>query len=133
MRILVVGGGGREHTLVWKLAQSKKVAQVYAAPGNAGTAQLAKNLEISATDIDALTRAARENDIDLVVVLDRAGKSDSYRTLINNRREISKRLRDLKKKYPIDILVYTKDEWEELRTSGSSFIKKIEKGGITIL
>ena len=68
MRILVVGGGGREHTLVWKLAQSEKVAQVYAAPGNAGTAQLAKNLEISATDIDALTRATKENDIDLVVV-----------------------------------------------------------------
>jgi phosphoribosylamine--glycine ligase len=68
MRILVVGSGGREHTLVWKLAQSESVAQVYAAPGNAGTAQLAKNLGISATDIDALTRAAKENDIALVVV-----------------------------------------------------------------
>jgi phosphoribosylamine--glycine ligase len=68
MRILVIGGGGREHTLVWKLAQSDKVAQIYAAPGNAGTAQLAKNVDIPATDIDALTRAAKENDIDLVVV-----------------------------------------------------------------
>jgi phosphoribosylamine--glycine ligase len=68
MRILVVGGGGREHTLVWKFAQSGKVAQVYAAPGNAGTVQLGKNLEISATDIDALTKAAKRNDIDLVVV-----------------------------------------------------------------
>ena len=73
------------------------------------------------------------SDIDLVVVLDKDGKSDSYRTLINNRREISKRLRDLKKKYPIDILVYTRQEWEELKASGSSFIRKIEKDGVTIL
>ena len=73
------------------------------------------------------------SDVDLVVVLDKDGKSDSYRTLINNRREISKMLRDLKKKYRIDILVYTRDEWEELRASGSSFIRKIEDDGVAIL
>jgi predicted nucleotidyltransferase len=74
-----------------------------------------------------------ESDIDLVVILDREGKSDSYRSLIKNRMEISRRLRDLKKRYPMDILVYTKDEWEELRASESSFIRKIEKHGIAIL
>lgn len=68
LKVLVIGGGGREHTLVWKLLQSDKVAQVYAAPGNAGTAQIARNLSISATDIETLTKAARELKIDLVVV-----------------------------------------------------------------
>ncbi|MFQ6079265.1 MAG: nucleotidyltransferase domain-containing protein [Thermodesulfobacteriota bacterium] len=74
-----------------------------------------------------------DSDIDLVVILDKEGKSGSYKALINNRMEISRKLRKLKKKYPIDVLVYTKDEWEELRASGSSFIEKIENEGITIL
>jgi len=74
-----------------------------------------------------------DSDIDLVVILDKEGKSDSYKTLISNRVEISRRLRELKKKYPIDILVYTKDEWDELKTSESSFIQKIEKDGVAIL
>jgi phosphoribosylamine--glycine ligase len=68
MKILVVGGGAREHTLVWKLAQSPRVSEIFAAPGNAGTAQLANNLDISPTDIDALVQAARDNRIDLTVV-----------------------------------------------------------------
>ena len=74
-----------------------------------------------------------DSDIDLVVILDREGKSASYSSLIKNRMEISRRLRDLKKKYPMDVLVYTKDEWEELRESETSFIRKIEKDGIAIL
>jgi len=74
-----------------------------------------------------------DSDIDLVVILDKEGKSDSYKTVINNRIEISRRLRELKKKYPIDILVYTKDEWDELKASESSFIQKIEKDGVAIL
>jgi phosphoribosylamine--glycine ligase len=68
MKLMVVGGGAREHTLVWKLSQSKKVKEIYVAPGNAGTAQIAKNLDLSATDLDGLCRAAKENRIDLVVV-----------------------------------------------------------------
>ncbi len=64
----MVGGGAREHTLVWKLAQSPKVKEIYAAPGNAGTAQLARNLDISPTDIGALVRAAGDNRVDLTVV-----------------------------------------------------------------
>jgi predicted nucleotidyltransferase len=74
-----------------------------------------------------------DSDIDLVVVLDREGISDTYRTVINNRMEISRRLRDLKRRYPMDILVYTKDEWEVLKASGSSFVDKMEREGISIL
>jgi len=68
LRILVVGGGAREHTLVWKLAQSPKVKEIYAAPGNAGTAQLAQNLDIKAEDIEGLLKSAKDLKIDLTVV-----------------------------------------------------------------
>ena len=65
MKILVVGGGAREHTLVWKLAQSPKVKEIYVAPGNAGTAQIAHNLDINATDIEALVKMARKTGLTL--------------------------------------------------------------------
>lgn len=65
---MVIGGGAREHTLVWKLRQSTKVAEVYVAPGNAGTAAMAENLDIYSSDLDGLSRAAKEKKIDLVVV-----------------------------------------------------------------
>jgi len=68
MKVMVVGGGAREHTLAWKLSRSKKVKELYVAPGNAGTAQIAVNLDISPTNLDALAGAAKENKIDLVVV-----------------------------------------------------------------
>ena len=68
MRILVVGGGGREHALVWKIAQSPLAEKVFCAPGNPGTARLAENVAIPADEVDALTRWAVENRIDLVVV-----------------------------------------------------------------
>ena len=68
LRVLVVGGGGREHALAWKLAQSPRVAKLYAAPGNAGIAGLATCLAIGATDLDGLLRAAREIEADLTVV-----------------------------------------------------------------
>jgi len=68
LKILVVGGGAREHTLVWKLAQSPKVKEIYVAPGNAGTAQIAHNLNIKPTDIESLAKLAQEKKIDLVVV-----------------------------------------------------------------
>ncbi|MFC2071511.1 phosphoribosylamine--glycine ligase [Chloroflexota bacterium] len=68
MKILVVGGGAREHTLVWKLAQSPKVQEIYVAPGNAGTAQIARNLALSPNDIKGLAQIAREKEIELVVV-----------------------------------------------------------------
>jgi len=68
LKILVVGGGAREHTLVWSLSRSPKVTELYAAPGNAGTAQIAHNLDINASDIEALTRAVGQYSIELVVV-----------------------------------------------------------------
>jgi len=68
LNILVVGGGGREHTLVWKIAQSPRVRKVFAAPGNAGTAAIAENLNLRPTDIEGLGKAAKEKGIDLVVV-----------------------------------------------------------------
>jgi phosphoribosylamine--glycine ligase len=68
MKVMVVGGGAREHTLAWKLSRSKKVKEIYVAPGNAGTAQIARNLDIAPTNLDALAGAAKENKIDLVVV-----------------------------------------------------------------
>ncbi|PRX31812.1 phosphoribosylamine--glycine ligase [Orenia metallireducens] len=68
MKILVVGNGGREHALVWKLKQSERVEKIYVAPGNAGTADLAENIEIEATDIDRLIKFCKEEKIDLTVV-----------------------------------------------------------------
>lgn len=68
MKVMVVGGGAREHTLAWKLSQSKKVSELYIAPGNAGTAGIARNLDISPTNLDALVKAAQEKKIDLMVI-----------------------------------------------------------------
>lgn len=68
MKILVVGSGGREHALAWKLRQSPQVEQVYCAPGNAGTAQLGENVPIPASDLPRLLRFAKENRIDLTVI-----------------------------------------------------------------
>ena len=68
MKILVVGRGAREHTLVWKLAQSPRANEMYAAPGNAGTASIAHNLDIKAEDNEGLLKFAKENRIDLTVI-----------------------------------------------------------------
>lgn len=68
MKVLIVGSGGREHALAWKIASSPRVSQVFVAPGNAGTALEATNVPIPATDKPALVKFAQENQIDLVVV-----------------------------------------------------------------
>jgi len=68
MRVLVVGSGAREHSLLWKIAQSPRGPELFAAPGNAGTAELATNLEIPADDINGLIEAAHLNGVDLTVV-----------------------------------------------------------------
>lgn len=68
MKILVVGSGGREHALAWKLAESPDVDQVYCAPGNAGTEEIAENVSIPASDLSGLARFAKQNRIDLTVV-----------------------------------------------------------------
>ncbi|VDN46452.1 phosphoribosylglycinamide synthetase [Petrocella atlantisensis] len=68
MKVLVIGGGGREHAIVWKLAQSKKVTEIYCAPGNAGIMEMASCVDISATDVKGLLEFALEKAIDLTVV-----------------------------------------------------------------
>lgn len=86
MKVLVIGGGGREHTLVWKLAQSPKVKEIYVAPGNGGTASLGKNLPVKATDLRGLLRAAQELRIDLTVVGPENPLSDGIVDLFQNER-----------------------------------------------
>ncbi len=68
VKILVIGSGGREHALAWKLKQSSDVDRMFCAPGNAGTEQLAENVAISTDDLAALVRFARENRVDLTVI-----------------------------------------------------------------
>ncbi|MFC1621352.1 phosphoribosylamine--glycine ligase [Candidatus Omnitrophota bacterium] len=68
MKVLVVGSGGREHTLVWKIAQSKKVDKIFCAPGNGGIKETAELVDIKADDINGLLKFAKENKIDLTVV-----------------------------------------------------------------
>src|ERR1700722_406139 len=69
MKVLIVGGGGREHALEWKCAQSSRVDQVFVAPGNAGTALEPKvsNVDISADDMEALLQFAEREDIGLTI------------------------------------------------------------------
>ena len=68
MNVLVIGGGGREHTLCWKIKQSDQCETLYAAPGNAGTANCAINLPLSVTDFEGIKNAVVEYSIDLVIV-----------------------------------------------------------------
>lgn len=67
-RILVIGGGGREHALAWKLAASPRVSALFCAPGNPGTAALATNLPIAAGDLEGIVNAANELEIDFVMI-----------------------------------------------------------------
>ncbi len=83
MRVLVVGGGGREHTLVWKIGRSSLVDEIFCAPGNGGTTEIANNIDIKANDIGSLLTFAKKERIDLTVVGPEAplvdGITDSFR------------------------------------------------------
>ncbi|HJW39187.1 MAG TPA: phosphoribosylamine--glycine ligase [Candidatus Udaeobacter sp.] len=68
MKILVIGSGGREHALTWKLRQSPRAERIFCAPGNAGTAEIGENIAIAANDLQGLVRFAKENRVDLTVV-----------------------------------------------------------------
>lgn len=68
MKILVIGSGGREHALLWKLSQSPRVAQLLCAPGNAGTAQIATNHPVAAADLPSLVALAKSQSVDLTIV-----------------------------------------------------------------
>ena len=68
MKILVIGSGGREHALLWKLAQSPRVTQLLCAPGNAGTARLATNHQVAAADLPSLVALVKSQRVDLTIV-----------------------------------------------------------------
>ncbi|MCI0440165.1 MAG: phosphoribosylamine--glycine ligase, partial [Chloroflexi bacterium] len=68
MKVLVVGNGAREHAIAWKLAQSPRVDDLIVAPGNAGTAQLARNVPVSAADLEGLRELAQKERVDFTVV-----------------------------------------------------------------
>ena len=68
MNVLVVGNGGREHALAWKISQSSGVGRIFVAPGNAGTAEDAENVDIKSDDFQSLIRFAKENNVELTVV-----------------------------------------------------------------
>ena len=68
MKVLLLGSGGREHALAWKIAQSPKVEKLFIAPGNAGTSAVGENVSIKATDFPALKAFALEQKIDMIVV-----------------------------------------------------------------
>ena len=63
MKVLVVGSGGREHALCWKIAQSPLLSELLCAPGNAGSAAVARNVAVDATDVEGLVRLAREEAV----------------------------------------------------------------------
>ena len=68
INVLIIGNGGREHALAWKLAQSPRIGKLYVAPGNGGTRQVAENIPIETNDIDGLVQFAEKNEIGLTVV-----------------------------------------------------------------
>lgn len=68
MNILILGSGGREHALAWKLAQSKKISRLFIAPGNAGTTSVGTNLPVDPEDFESVKKAVRENKINMIVV-----------------------------------------------------------------
>lgn len=68
MKILLLGSGGREHALAWKISQSPKVSQLFIAPGNAGTMQVGKNVDIKADDFDGIAQFVLDYEVDMVVV-----------------------------------------------------------------
>ncbi len=136
MKILVIGSGGREHTIVWKLSKSPKVSKIYCAPGNGGIAELAECVPIKATDIDGVVNFAKEKAVDLVVVAPDdplvAGMVDALEdagirafgpranaAAIEGSKVFSK---DLMKKYNIPTAGY------EVFTDPEAAIKYIEKG-----
>ena len=68
MKVMVIGSGGREHALVWKIAQSTDIKKIYCAPGNPGTGTIAENVSISVQDLEGLYKFAIDKHIDLTVV-----------------------------------------------------------------
>ena len=143
MKVLVIGGGGREHAIIWKLAQSKNVSKIYCAPGNGGIADLAESVPIDVMDFEKLTKFAKENNIDLTVVAPddplAAGAVDAFEAnglrafgpnkaaaIIEGSKSFSK---DLMKKYNIPTADY---EVFENSTDAINYIKANNKFPVVV-
>ena len=90
MNILVIGSGGREHTFCWKIAQSPKCEKLYAAPGNAGTSQIATNLQIDINDFKAIRKAVINYEIKMVIVGPEAPLVNGIKDFFKSDQELSK-------------------------------------------
>ena len=144
MKVLVIGGGGREHAIIDAISKSKQVTKIYAAPGNAGIAQLAECLPIKDTDVDTLVTFAYNHAIDLTVVIElalAAGIVDAFEahglrifgptkaaTQIESSKQFAK---DLMKKYDIptaDYKVFSdySSAWEYVQTSPMPVVLKYD-------
>ncbi len=77
--------------------------------------------------------AQRDSDVDLIVVLDQPGTARSYGEVVRRRMLVNRLLRDIRSEMPVDVLVYTRDEWAALQASGSSFVREIQETGLRIL
>ena len=143
MKVLVIGGGGREHAIIWKLAQSKNVSKIYCAPGNGGIADLAECVPIDVMDFEKLTKFSKENNIDLTVVAPddplAAGAVDAFEAnglrafgpnkaaaIIEGSKSFSK---DLMKKYNIPTADY---EVFENSTDAINYIKANNKFPVVV-
>ena len=90
MNILILGSGGREHSIAWKIAQSSKLSNLYIAPGNAGTSSIGKNIDISPTNFNDVKKTALDLNIDLIVVGPEDPLVQGIQDFFNNDKEISK-------------------------------------------
>ena len=145
MKVLIVGGGGREHAIAWKVAQSKKVDKLYCAPGNAGIAEVAECVNIGVMDFEALVAFAKEKEIDLTIVAPddplAAGAVDAFEAaglrafgpranaaILEGSKAFSK---DLMKKYGIPTAAYEtfdnpEDAFEYLETADMPIVLKAD-------
>lgn len=79
MNVLVIGSGGREHAIVWKVKQSPRVSKIYCAPGNAGISEIAECVPVKSDDLNGLLQFAKEHHIDLTIV---GNESPRYSALL---------------------------------------------------
>ncbi len=143
MKVLVIGSGGREHTIVWKLNQSPKVSKIYCAPGNGGISALAECVPVSVMDFESLVAFAKENQIDLTVVAPddplAAGAVDAFEAaglrafgpnkaaaIIEGSKAFSK---DLMKKYGIPTAAY---ETFDNSADAIAYVKKENKTPVVV-
>ena len=108
MKILLLGSGGREHALAWKIAQSPKVEKLYIAPGNAGTTAVGENVNIKATDFEAISAFALKENIQMVVVGPEDPLVEGIYDYFQNRPELSI--------LPLSVLRLKEQNWKEARS-----------------